>query len=121
MRDNRSSEEEKSGVTFGGGGVRTLGIGCGGGAGVTKDSSFAASAAALLSVLIIETKEAEGRVSGVLFGCIDLGCFSDTAVTVPSRPLSRRLSEVLCGDINWRAVRRGEITRGREMDGEGVR
>ena len=71
----------------------------GGGAGITKESSFAASAAALLLVLIIETKETEGRVSGVLFGCIDLGCFSDTAVAVPSRPLSRRLSEVLCGDI----------------------
>ena len=112
MRDDGSSEEEKSRVTFGGGGVRTLGIGCGGGAGVTKDSSFAASAAALMLVLIVETKEAEGGVSGVLFGCIDLGCFSDTAVAVPSRPLSRSVSEVLSGDINWRAVRRGEITRG---------
>lgn len=111
MRDDGSSEEEKSGVTFGGGGVRSLGIGCGGGAGVTKDS-FAASAAALMLVLITETKEAEGGVSGVLLGCIDLGCFSDTAVAVPSRPLSRSLSEVLSGDINWRAVRRGEITRG---------
>ena len=121
MRDNGSNEEEKSGVTFGGGGVRTLGIGCGAGAGVMKDSLFAASAAPLLLVLIIETKEAEGRMSGVLFGCIDLGCFSDTAVAVPSRPLSRRLSEVLSGDINWRAVRCGEITRGQKMDGEGVR
>lgn len=96
---------------FGGGGVRTLGIGCGAGAGRLESSAFAASAAAFMLVSWWG-KEAEGRMSGVLFGCIDLGCFSDTAVAVPSRPLSRKAERVLSGDINWRAVRRGEITRG---------
>lgn len=62
-----------------------------------------------------------GWVTSALPGCIDWRCLLDTEVAVLSGPLSRSLSEVLSGDINWRAARLDEITLGQKMDGEGRR